>query len=183
MKAFSISRYKKESPLELVDLPEPIVKDHEVLVEIHAASVNLLDSKIKSGEFKLILPYKMPLVLGHDVAGIIVKTGAKVKNFKVGNEIYSRPSDFHIGTFAEFISIDEKDIALKPKNLSMEEAASIPLVGLTAWQALIERSNIQKGQKVFIQAGSGGVGTFAIQLAKYMGATVATTASEKVLMC
>jgi len=179
MKAFSISRYKKESPLELVDLPEPIVKDHEVLVEIHAASVNLLDSKIKSGEFKLILPYKMPLVLGHDVAGIIVKTGAKVKNFKVGDEVYSRPSDFHIGTFAEFISIDEKDIALKPKNLSMEEAASIPLVGLTAWQALIEQSNVQKGQKVFIQAGSGGVGTFAIQLAKYMGATVATTASEK----
>lgn len=179
MKAFSISRYKKESPLELVDLPEPIVKDHEVLVEIHAASVNLLDSKIKSGEFKLILPYKMPLVLGHDVAGIIVKTGAKVKNFKVGDEIYSRPSDFHIGTFAEFISIDDKDIALKPKNLSMEEAASIPLVGLTAWQALIEQSNVQKGQKVFIQAGSGGVGTFAIQLAKYMGATVATTASEK----
>lgn len=179
MKAFSISRYKKESPLELVDLPEPIVKDHEVLVEIHAASVNLLDSKIKSGEFKLILPYKMPLVLGHDVAGIIVKTGAKVKNFKVGDEIYSRPSDFHIGTFAEFISIDEKDVALKPKNLSMEEAASIPLVGLTAWQALIEQSNVQKGQKVFIQAGSGGVGTFAIQLAKYMGATVATTASEK----
>lgn len=179
MKAFSISRYKKESPLELVDLPEPIVKDHEVLVEIHAASVNLLDSKIKSGEFKLILPYKIPLVLGHDVAGIIVKTGAKVKNFKVGDEIYSRPSDFHIGTFAEFISIDEKDVALKPKNLSMEEAASIPLVGLTAWQALIEQSNVQKGQKVFIQAGSGGVGTFAIQLAKYMGATVATTASEK----
>lgn len=179
MKAFSISRYKKESPLELVDLPEPIVKDHEVLVEIHAASVNLLDSKIKSGEFKLILPYKIPLVLGHDVAGIIVKTGAKVKNFKVGDEIYSRPSDFHIGTFAEFISIDEKDVALKPKNLSMEEAASIPLVGLTAWQALIEQSNVQKGQKVFIQAGSGGVGTFAIQLAKYLGATVATTASEK----
>ncbi|WP_445430361.1 NADP-dependent oxidoreductase [Chryseobacterium indoltheticum] len=179
MKAFSISRYKKESPLELVDLPEPIVKDHEVLVEIHAASVNLLDSKIKSGEFKLILPYKMPLVLGHDVAGIIVKTGAKVKNFKVGDEIYSRPSDFHIGTFAEFISINEKDVALKPTNISMEEAASIPLVGLTAWQALIEQSNVQKGQKVFIQAGSGGVGTFAIQLAKYLGATVATTASEK----
>lgn len=179
MKAFSISRYKKESPLELVDLPEPIVKDHEVLVEIHAASVNLLDSKIKSGEFKLILPYKMPLVLGHDVAGIIVKTGAKVKNFKVCDEIYSRPSDFHIGTFAEFISIDEKDVALKPTNISMEEAASIPLVGLTAWQALIEQSNVQKGEKVFIQAGSGGVGTFAIQLAKYMGATVATTASEK----
>jgi len=179
MKAFSISRYKKESDLQLVNIPEPIVKEDEVLVEIHAASVNLLDSKIKNGEFKLILPYKMPLVLGHDVAGVIIKVGSKVKNFKMGDEIYARASDFHIGTFAEFISINEKDVALKPKNLTMEEAASIPLVGLTAWQALVEKSNLQKGQKVFIQAGSGGVGTFAIQLAKHLGATVATTASEK----
>jgi len=179
MKAFSISHYKKNSELQLADMPEPIVREDEVLVEIYAASVNLLDSKIKSGEFKLILPYKMPLILGHDVAGVIIKVGSRVKNFKVGDEIYARPSDFHIGTFAEFISINEKDIALKPKNLTMEEAASIPLVGLTAWQALIEKSNIQKGQKVFIQAGSGGAGTFAIQLAKYLGATVATTASEK----
>lgn len=179
MKAFNISRYKKESELQLVDLPEPIVKDDEVLVEIHAASVNQLDSKIKSGEFKLILPYKMPLVLGHDVAGVIIKVGSKVKKFKVGDEIYSRPADFHIGTFADYISINEEYIALKPKNLSMEEAASIPLVGLTAWQALVEKSDVKKGQKVFIQAGSGGVGVFAIQLAKYLGATVATTASEK----
>lgn len=179
MKAFSISRYKKNSELKLADMPEPIVKEDEVLVEIYAASVNLLDSKIKSGEFKLILPYKMPLILGHDVAGVIIKVGSKVKNFKVGDEIYARPSDFHIGTFAESISINEKDIALKPKNLTMEEASSIPLVGLTAWQALVEKSKVQKGQKVFIQAGSGGVGTFAIQLAKHLGATVATTASEK----
>lgn len=179
MKAFSISRYKKDSELQLVNIPEPVVKDDEVLIEIYAASVNLLDSKIKSGEFKLILPYKMPLVLGHDVAGIITKVGSKVKNFKIGDEVYARAADFQIGTFAEFISINEKDVALKPKNLTMEEAASIPLVGLTAWQALVEKSNIQKGQKVFIQAGSGGVGTFAIQLAKYLGATVATTASEK----
>lgn len=179
MKAFSISHYKKNSELELVVVPEPIVREDEVLVEIYAASVNLLDSKIKSGEFKLILPYKMPLVLGHDVAGVIIKVGSRVKNFKVGDEIYARASDFHIGTFAEFISVNEKDIALKPKNLTMEEAASIPLVGLTAWQALVEKSKVQKGQKVFIQAGSGGVGTFAIQLAKHLGATVATTASEK----
>lgn len=179
MKAFSISHYKKNSELQLADMPEPIVREDEVLVEIYAASVNLLDSKIKSGEFKLILPYKMPLILGHDVAGVIIKVGSRVKNFKVGDEIYARPSDFHIGTFAEFISINEKDVALKPKNLTMEEAASIPLVGLTAWQALVEKSKVQKGQKVFIQAGSGGVGTFAIQLAKYLGATVATTASEK----
>ncbi|MEG1592284.1 NADP-dependent oxidoreductase [Chryseobacterium sp.] len=179
MKAFSISHYKKNSELQLVDVPESVVREDEVLVEIYAASVNLLDSKIKSGEFKLILPYKMPLILGHDVAGVIIKVGSRVKNFKVGDEIYARPSDFHIGTFAEFISINEKDVALKPKNLTMEEAASIPLVGLTAWQALVEKSKVQKGQKVFIQAGSGGVGTFAIQLAKHFGATVATTASEK----
>ncbi|WP_139423419.1 NADP-dependent oxidoreductase [Chryseobacterium mulctrae] len=179
MKAFSISHYNKNSELQLADMPEPIVREDEVLVEIYAASVNLLDSKIKSGEFKLILPYKMPLILGHDVAGVIIKVGSRVKNFKVGDEIYARPSDFHIGTFAEFISINEKDVALKPKNLTMEEAASIPLVGLTAWQALVEKSKVQKGQKVFIQAGSGGVGTFAIQLAKHLGATVATTASEK----
>ena len=179
MRAFSISRYKKESDLQLVNIPEPIVKEDEVLIEIHAASVNLLDSKIKSGEFKLILPYKLPLILGHDVAGVIIKVGSRVKNFKVGDEIYARASDFHIGTFAEFISVNEKDLALKPKNLTMEEAASIPLVGLTAWQALVEKSNLQKGQKVFIQAGSGGVGTFAIQLAKHLGATVATTVSEK----
>lgn len=179
MKAFSISRYKKDSELQLVDVPEPVVKENEVLVQIYAASVNLLDSKIKSGEFKLILPYKMPLILGHDVAGVITKTGSKVKNFKVGDEIYARTADFHIGTFAELISINEKDVALKPKNLTMEEAASIPLVGLTAWQALVEDAKVQPGQKVFIQAGSGGVGTFAIQLAKYLGTTVATTASEK----
>jgi len=179
MKAYSISKYSKTSKLNLVELPVPDIKENEVLVEIHAAGVNLLDAKIKTGEFKLILPYKMPFVLGHDVAGIITKVGKNVKKFKVGDEIYSRPADFHIGTFAQYIAINEKDVALKPKNLTMEEAASIPLVGLTAWQALIENTDLQKGQKVFIQAGSGGVGTFAIQLAKHLGAFVATTASAK----
>lgn len=119
------------------------------------------------------------MILGHDVAGIVTQVGKNVKKFKVGDEIYSRVSDFHIGTFAEFISINEKDVALEPKNLTMEESASIPLVALTAWQALIEKANLKKGQKVFIQAGSGGVGTVAIQLAKHLGATVVTTASEK----
>lgn len=179
MKAFIINRYQKGGELKLVNFPDPVVKDNEVLVQIHAASVNLLDSKIRDGEFKIILPYKMPLILGHDVAGIIIKTGSKVKNFKVGDEIYARPADYRSGTFAELISIHEDDIALKPKNLTMEEAASIPLVGLTAWQALVENASLQKDQKVFIQAGSGGVGTFAIQLAKHLDLKVATTASEK----
>lgn len=179
MKAFVIEKYGKKEALKLVDVPLPVLKENEVMVEIHASALNLLDSKIKSGEFKLILPYKMPLILGHDVAGIITRVGKNVQQFKVGDEVYSRPSDFSIGTFAEFISINERDVALKPKNLSMEEAASMPLVALTAWQALVEKANLKKGQKVFIQAGSGGVGTIAIQLAKHLGATVATTASEK----
>lgn len=179
MKAFIIEKYNKHSSLQLRDIPRPELKADCVLVEVHAAGVNLLDYKIKTGEFKLILPYKLPLILGHDVAGTIIEVGKNVRKFKVGDEIYARPADFSIGAFAEYIAINENDIALKPANLSMEEAASIPLVALTAWQALIENGNLQKEQKVFIQAGSGGVGTIAIQLAKHLGATVATTASEK----
>ncbi len=117
----------------------------------------------------------MPLVLGHDVAGVVVKVGPQVQQFKPGDEVYARPDDFRIGSFAEFVAVREASLALKPQGLSMEEAAAIPLVGLTAWQALVERAGLKKGQKVFIQAGSGGVGSFAIQLAKHLGATVATT--------
>ena len=137
----------------------------------------MLDAKIKSGEFKLVLPYRLPLILGHDVAGVVVRVGPRVRQFKPGDEVYARPDDFRIGAFAEFIAIKETSLAIKPKALTMEEAASIPLVGLTAWQALIQKANLQPGQKVFIQAGSGGVGTFAIQLAKHLGAFVATTTS------
>lgn len=179
MKAFVINKYSKKGSLKLTEVPVPEVKDNDVLVDVYAAGVNLLDSKIKTGEFKLILPYKLPLILGHDVAGVVIKVGKKVKKFKIGHEIFARPADHRIGTFAEFIAIDESNVALKPKNLSMEEAASIPLVALTAWQVLVERAQLKKGQKVFIQAGSGGVGTIAIQLAKHLGATVATTASAK----
>lgn len=177
MRAFIINRYSKKDKLQLTEIPEPVLQENDVLVQVHAAGVNLLDAKIRNGEFKLILPYKTPLILGHDVAGVVVKTGASVRKFKVGDEVYARPADYRIGTFAEFIAMHENDVAIKPKNLTMEEAASIPLVGLTAWQALIEKANLKKGQKVFIQAGSGGVGTFAIQLAKQLGATVATTTS------
>ncbi|TGL47980.1 NADP-dependent oxidoreductase [Leptospira meyeri] len=178
MKAYTINRYSKKDKLNLTDEPEPILKENDVLVQVHSAGINLLDSKIKSGEFKLILPYKLPLILGHDVAGRIIQVGSKVQKFKVGDEIYARPKDFRIGTFAERIAIDESDVAIKPTHLTMEEAASLPLVGLTVWQALIEKANLKKGQKVLIQAGSGGVGTFAIQLAKYLGATIASTTSE-----
>ena len=177
MKAFVVDEYNKKGALRFGEMPEPDLRENDVLVEIHAAAVNLLNSKIRSGEFKPILRYRPPFILGHDVAGTVVRVGSKVRRFKPGDEVYSRPRDGRIGTFAEYIAMNEADVALKPKNLSMEEAASIPLVGLTAWQALVERANLKKGQKVFIQAGSGGVGTFAIQLAKHLGATVATTAS------
>lgn len=179
MKAFVINKYSKKGDLQLANVTIPELKENDVLVEIHASGLNVLDSKIKTGEFKLLLSHKFPLILGHDVAGVITKVGKNVKKFKVGDAVYSRVADDRIGTFAEFIAIDEKDVALKPKNISMEEAASIPLVALTAWQALVETAKLQKGQKVFIQAGSGGVGTIAIQLAKHLGAIVATTASEK----
>ena len=177
MKAFTVNRYSKKEKLQLTTMPEPVVKENEVLVQIHAAGVNLLDSLLRNGDFKIFLPYKTPFKLGHDVAGVIIKIGAGVSKFKVGDEVYARPADYNMGTFAEQIAISENDVALKPKNIAMEEAASIPLVGLTAWQALVEMAGLKKGQKVFIQAGSGGVGTIAIQLAKYLGATVATTTS------
>jgi NADPH:quinone reductase-like Zn-dependent oxidoreductase len=179
MKAFVVDKYKKKGALRLAEMPEPELQDNDVLVRVDATAVNVLDSKIRNGEFKLLLSYRPPFVLGHDVAGTVVRTGPKATRFKPGDEIYARPRDHRIGTFAEFIAIDEADVALKPKNLTMAEAASIPLVGLTAWQALAEVGKVKRGQKVFIQAGSGGVGTFAIQLAKHLGATVATTTSAK----
>jgi NADPH:quinone reductase-like Zn-dependent oxidoreductase len=175
MKAFIIDRYSKKHPMRLGEMPQPALRDDDVLIEVHASGLNQLDFKIKNGDFKLILPYRMPLVLGHDVAGVVTRVGSRVRQFKAGDEVYARPADHRIGTFAEFIAVNENDVALKPKNVTMEQAASIPLVGLTAWQALVERASLKKGQKIFIQAGSGGVGTFAIQLAKYLGATVATT--------
>jgi NADPH:quinone reductase-like Zn-dependent oxidoreductase len=179
MKAFILDRYGTADRVRAGDVPDPELREDEVLVQVRAAGVNQLDSKIRSGEFKRILRYRLPLILGHDVAGVVVRIGSRVRRFKPGDEVYARPADGRIGAFAEFIAINEADLAIKPKALTMEEAASIPLVGLTAWQALIERANLKHGQNVLIHAGSGGVGTFAIQLAKHVGATVATTTSTE----
>ena len=177
MKAFVVSRYGKKNSIQAVELPQPELEAGDVLVQIHAASINPLDLKIRNGELKPILPYKLPLVLGNDLAGIVIKAGPNVQRFKPGDEVYAKPDKDRIGTFAEMIAINENDVAKKPHTLDMEQAASIPLVGLTAWQALIDKAKLQAGQKVFIHAGSGGVGTIAIQLAKHLGATVATTTS------
>lgn len=177
MKAFVLDRYGRTVGLRMGEIPEPEMREDDVLVEIHAAGVNVLDSKIRNGELKLLLPYRLPLVLGNDVAGVVVRVGPKVRRFKPGDEVYARPDTARIGAFAELIAMNEDAVAHKPKTLGMEEAASLPLVALTAWQVLVERANLKKGQKVLIHAGSGGVGTVAIQLAKHLGAFVATTTS------
>jgi NADPH:quinone reductase-like Zn-dependent oxidoreductase len=177
MKAFIVDRYGSNDGVRFGEMPDPELRENDVLVQIHAASVNPLDLKIRDGKLKLILPYRLPLILGNDLAGVVVRVGSQVRRFKPGDEVYARPDQDRIGAFAEFISMNEDAVANKPKELTMEEAASIPLVGLTAWQALIEKANLKKGQKVLIHAGSGGVGTFAIQLAKHVGAIVATTTS------
>jgi alcohol dehydrogenase len=111
------------------------------LIQIHAAGVNPLDSKIGRGEFRLLLPYRFPLILGNEAAGVVIRVGPNVRRFKVGDEVYARPNKDRIGTFAEFISMNEGDVAIKPKELTLEEAATIPLVGLTAWQALVRGSS------------------------------------------
>jgi len=175
MKAFALDRYGKTAKLRLAEVPEPELGEDEVLVDVHAAGINVLDSKIRNGEFKQLLPCRFPVILGNDVAGIVVRTGSRVRQFKPGDEVYARPDTRRMGGFAERIAMSEHDVAIKPRSVSMEEAASLPLVALTAWQVLIERANLQNAQKVFIHAGSGGVGTIAIQLAKHRGAFVATT--------
>ncbi len=177
MKAFIVDRYGKKDQGRIGVMPDPELRENDVLVQVHAAGVNLLDSKIRSGEFKLILPYRLPLILGNDVAGVVVRAGRRVRRFKIGDVVYARPPQDRIGSFAELIAMHEDAVAIAPKKLTLEEASSIPLAGLTAWQALVETANLKNGQKVLIHAGSGGVGTFAIQLAKHLGATVATTTS------
>lgn len=177
MKAFILDRYGKTVGLRMGEMPEPDLREDDVLVKVHAAGVNVLDSKIRNGEFKLLLPYRLPLVLGNDVAGVVIRVGPNVRRFKPGDEVYARPDTLRIGAFAEMIAMNEEAVAHKPKAISMEEAASLPLVALTAWQVLVERANLKRGQKILIHAGSGGVGTVAIQLAKHLGAFVATTTS------
>lgn len=176
MRAFVVTKYRE--PLREADVPEPTVGDRDVLVQVQAAGLNPLDEKIRLGEFKQILPYELQLILGNDVAGKVLQVGSKVRGFKPGDEVYGRPDKDRIGTFAERIAVAEEDLALKPAPASMEEAGSLPLVALTAWQALVEQGNVLPGHKVLIHAGAGGVGSIAIQLAKHLGATVATTASR-----
>jgi alcohol dehydrogenase len=179
MKALVIDRYGKNVPLRLAEMPVPEVGEQDVLVEIHAASLNPVDFKIRDGKMKFLQKYDFPLILGNDFSGKIIKVGSKVITFKVGDEVYGRPRKSRAGTFAEYIAVHEEDISLKPQNLNFEEAASIPLIGLTTLQAFADIMDLKKDQRILIHAVAGGIGTFAIQLAKVMGAYVATTTSDK----
>lgn len=178
MKAFVVTHYGPDG-LEAADVPAPTPGPRDVLVDIRAASINPLDKKVRNGELKQLLKYKLPFTLGHDVSGVITQVGSEVRDFKVGDEIFARPRDLRIGTFAEQIAIDTDDISLKPRSLSFEEAAAVPLVALAAWQTLVGLASVKPGQKVLVHAGAGGLGSTVIQLAKHLGAYVATTAATK----
>jgi NADPH:quinone reductase-like Zn-dependent oxidoreductase len=176
MKAFVVAQYGKDG-VRAADVPEPKVGTNDVLVKVGAASINPLDKMVRNGEFKQLLKYKTPFVLGHDVAGVVVQVGATVRDFKIGDEVFARPRDLRIGTFAEYIAIDQNDVAHKPASLTLHEAAAVPLVALAAWQILVEEAQLKPGQKVLVHAGAGGLGSTVIQLAKHLGAHVATTTS------
>ena len=175
MKAFVVAQYGKDG-FRAADVPEPKVGNSDVLVRVSAASINPLDKMVRNGEFKQLLKYKRPFVIGHDVAGVVTRVGASVRDFKAGDEVYARPRDLHIGTFAEYIAIDHNDVSLKPASLTLHDAAAVPLVALAAWQILVEKAQVKPGHKVLVHAGAGGLGSTVIQLAKYLGAQVATTA-------
>ena len=177
MKALVFKRYGGPDHITFADTSRPVPKPDEILVQVHAAGLNPIDYAIPKGTFKPILRFQLPATLGSDLAGIVVETGSRVTRFKPGDAVFASIFDLGTGALAEFALVPETAAALKPPNLDFVQAASIPMVGLTSWQALKERARLKPGQKVFIPAGSGGIGTFAIQLAKYLGAKVGTTTS------
>lgn len=177
MKALVLKRYGKADQIEFADVPNPLIKPNEILVRIHAVGLNPIDYMIPKGAFKPMLKFDLPATLGSDLAGTVVEIGSQVTRFKTGDAVFASLFDLGNGSLAEFAAVPEHVAALKPANLNFVQAASIPMVALTCWQALNERIKVTPGQKVFIPAGSGGIGTFAIQLAKYLGAHVGTTTS------
>jgi NADPH:quinone reductase-like Zn-dependent oxidoreductase len=177
MQALTFKRYGRSPETEFADIPRPTLKADELLVQVHAAGLNPIDNMIPAGTFKPVLKFELPATLGSDIAGVVVEVGSRVTRFKPGDAVFASLFDLGRGSIAEFAAVPESVAAPKPAKLDFVQAASVPMVGLTSWQALKERANVRAGQKVFIPAGSGGIGTFAIQLAKYLGAKVGTTTS------
>jgi len=176
MKAAIIKDYGKQVEISEVSVPE--LSEDSVMIEVHAASINPIDNIVKSGYVKDVMKITFPYIMGYDVSGVVTEVGAKVSKFKIGDEVYSRPNQMNAGSISEYNVVKEDELALKPTRLTHEEAASIPLAGLTAYQALTTKGNLQKGQRVLIHAGAGGVGTLAIQIAKHLGGEVAVTTSR-----
>ncbi len=177
MKALTFQRYGKSPEIGITELPRPTLQPDEMLVEVHAAGLNPIDNMITTGIFKAVLPFQLPATMGSDLAGVVVEAGRDVTRFKPGDAVFASIFDQGTGSLAEFAVVPQHLAAPKPANLDFVQAASVPMVGLTSWQALKERAQLKQGQKVFIPAGSGGIGTFAIQLAKHLGAHVGTTTS------
>ena len=177
MQALQLQRYGGLDNVAFADLPRPVPGPGELLVRVHAVGLNPIDTLIPRGDFKLILKLRLPATVGSDLAGVVAEVGSGVTRFKVGDAVYASIFDTPHGSLAEFAIVPERAAALKPASLDFVQAASIPMVGLTAWQAIHERMQLRPGQKVFIPAGSGGIGTFAIQLARHLGARVGTTTS------
>ena len=177
MRAVAYQNYN--SNIEIIEVEKPKFQDKSVLVEVHAAGINPIDNILHAGYLQQMLELSFPHIMGYDVSGIVVEVGKDVRSVKVGDEVFARPNQEDAGSIAEFARIHENELAIKPKNMSHIDAASVPLAGLTAWQALVTKGNINRGDKVLIHAGSGGVGTLAIQIAKYFGAEVTTTTSSK----
>src|SRR5437899_2523243 len=179
MKAALIDRYGSNDAVSVADIDIPTLGATDLLVRVHAASVNPVDIKTRDGKLKTLLKYRFPLVLGNDLSGVVSDVGSRVTRFKKGDAVYARVDSNRIGTFAEFAVVRDGAAALKPNNVTFEEAASLPLVALTAWQALVEIGKLSANQRVLIHAGSGGVGSVAIQLARHLGATVFTTVGKR----
>jgi len=177
MKAFTFKRYGKSPELGFDKVDVPIIKPDEILVKVYAVGLNPIDNMIPTGIFKPVLHFKLPAILGSDLSGVVIAVGSRVTRFTAGDEIFASVFDTGTGSLAEFVLVPESAAAMKPANLDFIQAASLPMVSLTSWQALKERAGIEMGQKVFIPAGSGGIGTLAIQLAKHFGAIVGTTTS------
>jgi NADPH:quinone reductase-like Zn-dependent oxidoreductase len=179
MRAYVLKHYGGPEGSRLMDVPAPAPRPRDILVEVRAAGLNPVDFKFRQGKLRVILRPRLPLVLGNELAGEVIAVGHDVKRFRVGDRVFARVAKDRAGAFAEQACVDEDDAAHMPRNLDFTAAAAVPLAGLTALQALRDELRVKPGQKVFISGGAGGVGTFAIQIAKWLGADVTTTASKR----
>ncbi len=179
MKAVRIHEYGSPDVLKYEEAPRPKPGPGEVLIRVHAAGVNPVDWKVRAGYFKQMIQYSLPFIPGWDVSGVVEATGPGVARLKDGDEVYSRPDISRDGTYAEYVVVKESEVARKPQSLDHIHSAGIPLAALTAWQALFDAAGLRAGQKALIHAAAGGVGSYAVQLAKWKGALVIGTASGR----